>query len=196
MYTEITCASPGFSCRLEKDKSDFKFSSVRARHQRPLSALDSSIRRLQFDLSVRHVLPFTLVLAISPEERGRLGKTLILAEVYTLLILISGSQMRTPRFVRVMNLNSKRNFDVNEPDYGLLSKLTISSPRLIRCLFCPARAMAYQSRAQTTQPPCSLGIPSRRCQSWLRPPNTASRWSPRSCDDWSFLWRVSMHPVF
>lgn len=52
-----------------------------------------------------------------------------------LFILISGSQMRTPRFVRVMHPNPKLNFDINEPDYGLLSKLTISSPRLIRCLF-------------------------------------------------------------
>lgn len=70
-------ASPGFSYRLKKDKTDF--SSGRARHRRPLSALDSSIGRLRLDLSVGHVLLFTLVLAISPGER-RIGNTLILAK--------------------------------------------------------------------------------------------------------------------
>lgn len=43
--------------------------------------------------------------------------------------------MRTPRVVRVMHLNPKRNIDVNEQDYGLLTELTIPYPRLIWYLF-------------------------------------------------------------
>lgn len=54
-----------------------------------------------------------------------MGEKLILAEVYTLLILTSDSLMRTPRFVCFMHLNPERDFDFKEPDYGLQSDLNV-----------------------------------------------------------------------
>lgn len=68
-------------------------------------------------------------------ERGIIGKTLILAEDHELPIFALYSRTRTPRVVRIMHPKPKLNFNASEPDYGLLSELTMPSPRLIRCLF-------------------------------------------------------------
>lgn len=123
-------------------------------------------------------------------ERGIIGKTLILAEDHELPIFALYSRTRTPRVVRIMHPKPKLNFNASEPDYGLLSELTMPSPRLIRCLFVQKgrrrASLRLRRRSRSARSASRSGAASPGCEPLTR----ANRRSPRSCEDWSFPSRM------